>query len=106
MTRHVATATATESPGMDRLRALVAEAYAETVTTKSGIVKAKTAKQREIDKAVAEAVVRFAFDHGGYRGEHLAPAGLWDELMPKRCRCGGRDFASCVCGISISGGVA
>lgn len=68
--------------GLARLRALVEESYRDTYTTIGGLVRPKTKKQREIDKAVAEETVRFAFDHGGYRGEHLAPAGLWADLMP------------------------
>lgn len=68
--------------GMDSLRRIVADVYTDTYMTTGGIVRTKTAKRREQEKAVAEAVVRFAFDHGGYRGEHLAPAGLWFELMP------------------------
>jgi hypothetical protein len=70
------------SEGRQHLRRLVAETYRDTYETTGGVVRLKTRKRREQEKAVADAVVRFAFDHGGYRGEHLAPGGLWAELMP------------------------
>lgn len=68
---------------MDRLRQLVRAADAATYTTTTGVVKPKTAKQREIDKAVAEQVVRFAFDHAGITGDerNLAPSGLYIQLL-------------------------
>jgi hypothetical protein len=70
---------ATEA-GRARLLALVKEAYTPTTETRGGVVKQKTHKQLAIDHAVALEVVRFAFDHGGYKGAHLAPTGLWMEL--------------------------
>lgn len=66
--------------GWERLKYLVAQPYIETVTTKGGIVKPKTRKQVEIEKEVANEVVRFAYDHGGYQLGFLAPGGLWMAL--------------------------
>lgn len=71
----------TTPEGYDRLKVLVAEAHRTTYQTNGGQTKAKTRKQLEIDKAVAEAVVRFAFDHAGFNTNHLAPTGLYLELM-------------------------
>jgi hypothetical protein len=76
---------ATEA-GRARLLALVVEAYRETYQTRGGIDRPKTRKQRQLDWTVAEAVVRFAYDHGGYAGEHLAPGGLWAELQAEAGR--------------------
>lgn len=66
--------------GYPALRRIVAEKYEPNTTTKGGLVKPKTQKQREIDAAVCEAVVRFAFDHAGYGEAYLAPFGLEQEL--------------------------
>lgn len=67
--------------GMRRLRELVLATVTPTYETRTGIVREKTAKRREIEREVAEAVVRFAFDHGGYRRTHLAPGGLREEVL-------------------------
>lgn len=72
------------SAGLDRLRYLVAQTKIDTVTTRSGIVKPKTKKQKEVDLAVANEVVRFAFDHGGYNEGFLAPGGLFLALLEGR----------------------
>lgn len=66
--------------GRDALRRVVAAKYTATVTTPGGLVRPKTAKQREIDAAVCEAVIRFAFDHTSYGTDHLAPFGLETTL--------------------------
>ena len=66
---------------LDRLRYLVAVAHEPNVTTRGGIVKPKTKKQREIEAAVANEVVRFAFDHAGITEGHLAPGGLYLQLL-------------------------
>lgn len=70
---------ATEA-GRARLKALVREAHSTTYETRGGVRKTKTAKQQQQDHAVATEVVRFAFDHGGYRGDLLTPWALWMEL--------------------------
>lgn len=66
---------------LDRLRYLVGVMCEPTQTTRGGIVRAKTKKQRQIDREVADAVVRFAFDHAGITEGHLAPGGLMLQLM-------------------------
>lgn len=80
-----------EGPVWQRLRYLVGVMCEPTFTTPSGIVKKKTNKQRDEERAVAEAVVRFAFDHLGIRGDegNLAPSGLQVQLMRE---CGGYRF--------------
>ncbi len=66
--------------GLERLRYLVAVAKEETYTTRGGVVKMKTKKQRQVEFKVAEEVVRFAFDHAGITEGHLAPGGLFLQL--------------------------
>lgn len=66
--------------GYPALRRIVAAKYEPNYTTRDGIVRPKTKKQREIDAAVCEAVVRFAFDHGGYGDAYNAPFGLEQAL--------------------------
>lgn len=63
----------------NRLRYLVETAYKRTYSTTGGMTRVKTAKQREIEKAVAEEVVRFATDH--CTDAYLAPGGLWQDLQ-------------------------
>lgn len=62
-----------------RLRSLVERAYTQTTITRGGIPRRKTAKQMEIERREAQAVVDFAADH--VTDQYLAPAGLWSELM-------------------------
>lgn len=71
------------SPAMSRLRYLVGVAMEPTYTTRGGQIKNKTAKRREIERTVADEVVRFAFDHAGIKGDgnSLAPTGLFLQLM-------------------------
>lgn len=66
--------------GRVRLKQIIADSEATVYMTTGGVVKSKTAKRREIEYAVMQEVIRFAFDHGGYRGEHLGPTGLMMEL--------------------------
>ncbi len=70
--------------GEARLQYLVAQSLEPNETTRGGVVRPKTKKRRQIEAAVVEEVVRFAFDHGGYGQEHLAPGGLYMELA-RRC---------------------
>lgn len=69
-----------------RLRYLVERSYTLTTTTTGGIDRRKTAKQREIEKAEAQAVIAFAVDH--VTDAYLAPAGLWSELVEELIAAG------------------
>lgn len=75
----------------NRLRYLAGVCCEPTFTTRGGLVKNKTNKQRDEERAVFEAVVRFAFDHLGIRGAdgNLAPTGLQLQLTRE---CGGYRF--------------
>lgn len=70
-----------DTPAVAHLRALVAESATSTYMTPGGIIRDKTGKRREAEHKVAEAVVRFAFDHAGITNGHLAPTGLLLDLL-------------------------
>lgn len=68
-------------PAINRLLYLVAQSDQETFFTNGGVERTKTAKRRERELAVAQEVVRFAFDHAGITGGYLAPTGLYMALL-------------------------
>ena len=70
-----------DTPAVARLREIVAASAEANTVTRGGAVKPKTGKQREIEHAVANEVVRFAFDHAGITGGHLAPTGVLLDLL-------------------------
>ncbi len=78
------------SPGagvVDRLRQLVVRSYTRHTVTRGGIVKAKRAKQVEIESAVARELVAFAVDYGVVQG-FRTPEGLWSALLQEAIESG------------------
>lgn len=65
---------------MDRLRYLVVRSYTRHTVTRGGVTKSKTAKQIQIESAVAREIVAFSVDYGVVPG-HRTPDSLWSALL-------------------------
>jgi hypothetical protein len=70
-----------ERQAVKRLIDLVATADQPTYVTSGGSLRLKSLKRRQQEHAVAQEVVRFAFDHAGITGGYLAPTGLYLDLL-------------------------
>lgn len=70
-----------DTPAYARLQYLFGVAVEPNETTRGGVIRPKTKKQRQLEMAIAEETARFAFDHAGITNGHLAPGGLILDLL-------------------------
>ncbi|OBI60624.1 hypothetical protein [Mycobacterium sp. E796] len=65
---------------LQALKTVVVASYTNHTVTRGGVVKRKTAAQKQLDMAVAQALVAFAVDYDGLPG-YRTPGSLWSFLV-------------------------